>query len=207
MSFLGQRVGSVHVEFAAALGLTDVGPVGGAAAGTGEAVGLHEGLQQERSVAVASLPVVRQAAAAASQHRGSEIAHLHPGQDQEAGVVHDQLQAGFALGNAPADEAVAGSRLPGAGAKADDRQHAPLAGDQVAHLCSRQRRIAEVVVAVHVLAPRRINPRIWLTEYLNACAVAGGRVPADFERFLPWNRRAARVPRASPAQVVDSRAA
>ena len=102
--FPGQRVGTMHVEFAAALGLTDVGPVGGAVAGTGEAVGLHEGLQQERSVAVASLPVVRQAAAAASQHRGSEIAHLHPGQDQEAGVVHDQLQAGFALGNAPADD-------------------------------------------------------------------------------------------------------
>ena len=120
----------------------------------GEAVGLDEGLQQQRSVAVASLPVVGQAAAAAGQHRGSEIAHLHPGQDQEAGVVHDQLQAGFALGNAPADEAVAGSRLPGAGAKADDRQHAPLAGDQVAHLCARQGRIAEVVVAVHVLAPQ-----------------------------------------------------
>ena len=59
----------------------------------------------------------------------------------------------------------------------------------------------------HTLERWRINPRIWLTEYLNACAVAGGRVPADFERFLPWNRRAARVPRASPAQVVDSRAA
>ena len=152
--FPGQRVGTMHVEFAAALGLTDVGPVGGAVAGTGEAVGLHEGLQEQRSVAVASLPVVGQPAAAAGQHRGSEIAHLHPGQDQEAGVVHDQLQAGFALGNAPADEAVAGGRLPGAGAKADDRQHAPPAGDQVAHLCSRQRRIAEVVVAVHVLAPQ-----------------------------------------------------
>ena len=59
----------------------------------------------------------------------------------------------------------------------------------------------------HTLERWRINPRIWLTEYLNACAVAGGRVPADFQRFLPWNRRAARVPRASPAQVVDSRAA
>ena len=34
------------------------------------------------------------------------------------------------------------------------RQHATLAGDQVAHLCSRQRRIAEVVIAVHVLAPQ-----------------------------------------------------
>ena len=107
--FPGQRVGTMDVEFAATLGLSDVGPVGGAVAGTGEAVGLHEGLQQERSVAVASLPVVGQPAAAASQHRGSEIAHLHPGQDQEAGVVHDQLQAGFALGNAPADEAVAGA--------------------------------------------------------------------------------------------------
>ena len=164
--FSGQRVRSVHVEFAAALGLSDVGPVGRAVAGTGEAVGLHEGLQQQRPVAVASLPVVGQPAAAARQHRGSEIAHLHPGQDQEAGVVHHQLQARFALRNAPADEAVAGSRLPGAGAKADHRQHAPLAGDQVAHLCSRQRRIAEVVVTVHVLAPQLRFALIGQRSYL-----------------------------------------
>ena len=59
----------------------------------------------------------------------------------------------------------------------------------------------------HTLERWRINPRTWLTEYLRACADAGGRVPADFERFLPWNRREARSPRASPAQVVDSRAA
>ena len=57
----------------------------------------------------------------------------------------------------------------------------------------------------HTLERWRINPRTWLTEYLHACADAGGRVPADFERFLPWNRREARVPRASPAQVVDHR--
>ena len=59
----------------------------------------------------------------------------------------------------------------------------------------------------HTLERWRINPRTWLTEYLHACADAGGRVPADFERFLPWNRREARVPRASPAQVVERRAA
>ena len=59
-----------------------------------------------------------------------------------------------------------------------------------------------------VLALRRLpHPRTWLTEYLHACADAGGRVPEDFQRFLPWNRREARVPRASPAKVVDSRAA
>lgn len=32
----------------------------------------------------------------------------------------------------------------------------------------------------------RINPRTWLNAYLNACAHAGGRPPADIEPFLPW---------------------
>ncbi len=31
-----------------------------------------------------------------------------------------------------------------------------------------------------------LNPRLWLTAYLEACAAAGGR-GADVERFLPWN--------------------
>jgi hypothetical protein len=31
-----------------------------------------------------------------------------------------------------------------------------------------------------------INPRSWLTAYLTACAESGGTVPADVERFLPW---------------------
>jgi transposase len=32
-----------------------------------------------------------------------------------------------------------------------------------------------------------LNPRAWLTAYLTACAASGGAVPADRERFLPWN--------------------
>jgi transposase len=32
-----------------------------------------------------------------------------------------------------------------------------------------------------------LNPRLWLTAYLDACARVGGKVPADFESFLPWN--------------------
>jgi transposase len=31
-----------------------------------------------------------------------------------------------------------------------------------------------------------INPRVWLTEYLQACAPAGGQAPAEVEDFLPW---------------------
>jgi transposase len=37
-----------------------------------------------------------------------------------------------------------------------------------------------------------INPRVWLTEYLQTCARAGGRAPTEEERggFLPWRMSA-----------------
>ena len=33
----------------------------------------------------------------------------------------------------------------------------------------------------------RINPRLWLSWYLQSCAEAGGQAPQDIEPFLPWN--------------------
>jgi transposase len=33
----------------------------------------------------------------------------------------------------------------------------------------------------------KINRRKWLTAYLQACAEAGGQVPKDVDRWLPWN--------------------
>ena len=32
-----------------------------------------------------------------------------------------------------------------------------------------------------------INPRLWLTWYLEACADAGGKAPPHIESYLPWN--------------------
>lgn len=32
----------------------------------------------------------------------------------------------------------------------------------------------------------QINPRLWLTWYLQSCAEAGGQIPNDIEPFLPW---------------------
>jgi hypothetical protein len=32
-----------------------------------------------------------------------------------------------------------------------------------------------------------INPRLWLTAYLQACATAGGKAPPDLDSYLPWN--------------------
>jgi transposase len=33
----------------------------------------------------------------------------------------------------------------------------------------------------------KINPRLWLTWYLESCAAADGNGPADIQPFLPWN--------------------
>ncbi len=38
----------------------------------------------------------------------------------------------------------------------------------------------------------QINPRRWLTEYLEACAEAGNQPPQDLTRFLPWSMDEAR---------------
>jgi transposase len=37
------------------------------------------------------------------------------------------------------------------------------------------------------LALWTLNPRKWLTWYFEHCAAAGGKVPGDIQRFLPWN--------------------
>jgi len=38
-----------------------------------------------------------------------------------------------------------------------------------------------------------INPRTWLSAYLHACAHAGGCMPVDLDRFLPWRMDEARL--------------
>ena len=37
-----------------------------------------------------------------------------------------------------------------------------------------------------------LNPRRWLTWYLESCAAAGGKPPTEIESFLPWNLPAQR---------------
>src|SRR4051794_10495145 len=40
---------------------------------------------------------------------------------------------------------------------------------------------------VATLKKNRLNPRKWLTAYLQACAAAGAKAPEDVEKWLPWN--------------------
>ena len=40
---------------------------------------------------------------------------------------------------------------------------------------------------VATLKKHRLNPRKWLTAYLQACAEAGAKAPEDVDKWLPWN--------------------
>jgi transposase len=40
---------------------------------------------------------------------------------------------------------------------------------------------------VATLKKHQLNPRKWLTAYLQACAAAGGKAPEDVDKWLPWN--------------------
>jgi transposase len=55
------------------------------------------------------------------------------------------------------------------------------------------------------LAYWKINPRWWLTWYMESCAASDGKAPKDIQPFLPWNlsieRRATLVERSSTADT------
>jgi len=54
----------------------------------------------------------------------------------------------------------------------------------------------------------KINPRLWLSWYLESCAAAGGKAPSDIDPFLPWNlsdeRRAGLSGHTPPPELADS---
>jgi transposase len=61
---------------------------------------------------------------------------------------------------------------------------------------------------VATLKKHRLEPRKWLTAYLQACAEAGGKAPADVAPWLPWNLSAQQKqemaqPEEEPAEASD----
>lgn len=53
----------------------------------------------------------------------------------------------------------------------------------------------------------QINPRTWLTDYLNSCAAAGNRSPEQLKPYLPWDmdeQRLARMRQAASCEVDTS---
>ena len=116
--------------------------------GAGKMLLLDEGLQQHAAVAIAVMQIKReQACSHAQQLRGEVLGH-DPGEDEEAGVVHDQVQPTLALSAVPANERVAGCGFPRCCAETRQGGDAALGTGEAAKLGPGQWLVAEVVVAV-----------------------------------------------------------
>ena len=105
-AFDGLSVAMERVEFAATLRIAEVSPVGGLVAGAGEARLLDEGFEQNRSIGVAGLPVIGQTPADQGEDARGEVFAADSRQDEEAGVVDDEVQVALSLLGRPTDELV-----------------------------------------------------------------------------------------------------
>jgi len=83
-------------------------PVGSPVAGAGKARLLDEGFEQDRPISVAGLPVIGQSAAHQGEDARGEVLALDPRQDEEACIVHDEVQVALSLIFRPTDELIRG---------------------------------------------------------------------------------------------------
>jgi len=153
-AFNGKCAGMPGIEFAATACIAKVLPVGSAIARSAEAGLFDKGFKEHRAIAVASMPVVGQAAGNQAEEFGGQVPGAHPREDEETGVIYDEVETGLALGRRPADELVAWRGFPGGGPEAQQREQAFFRPGEVPLLRAGQRPVAQIVVPVDVLIPQ-----------------------------------------------------
>jgi len=140
-------------------------------------------LEDAAAFAAAEAPL-RQAVAALGEQGEAELAQpqLHPARRkvlESLGVHWTGLTVFVEHAEVPMDNNTAerSQRGPVVGRKNYYGSGAVWAGRLAAMLFS----------LLQTLCLWELNPRSWLTAYLTACAEAGGKVPENVGRFLPWN--------------------
>lgn len=77
------------------------------------------------------LPVVGELTSGHSQNTGREVLAADPGQDEEAGVVHQEVKSSLPLFGRPADEEVARLGLPSGSPETEQGDDAIIGTDEV----------------------------------------------------------------------------
>jgi hypothetical protein len=127
------------------LGAANTLPVGSAIGGPGKTALLDKAFDQHRTVAVALAEIRAQTTEAQGQDLRSKMGAVNPGEDEEAAVVEDLMQTGFALGMIPANESIPVADLPCGGTEAKGSQPTSVPSDEIADLGTGHRRKAQVV--------------------------------------------------------------
>ena len=129
----------------------------GLVAGALEAGGVHEALDEEDGVSMALGPVVAEAVEGEGEDAGGEVGELVAvGEDEEAGVVDDHVEAAGALARGPADPLVAGLDVEGGAGEEEEGDGLVVKEGDVAEGGAGDVGLVEVMVlleaAIEVLA-------------------------------------------------------
>lgn len=81
-------------------------PVGDAIAGSAKVIGVHQRFQQEGTIPISGLPVMRHLPGAQPQNLARQPFDSNPRQNQEPSVVDDPLQGALPLVVAPSNPSV-----------------------------------------------------------------------------------------------------
>ena len=137
-----------------AAGLPQPAPVGGAVAGAGKALRVHERLRQQDRKAMLGQHVVREPSQAQAQHPRGQVGPALPRrQNHKARVLQDQMQAPPPLLRTPPDPAVAGCQLERGGLPAHQGQPALPLRRHMPHGLAEQALKRQVVVGRHQAIP------------------------------------------------------
>ena len=135
---------------AKAAGPSDLDPVRGSVDGAVETRRVDEGLDEQQRMAEAHRPITHETARAQRQHSRAEVARS-AGQEQEPGVVGEQMQPVKLHTVVPANPAVARRALQRRCREHHQRQPLAAMMSDIAHRLAHPRQRTEVVVRVHQL--------------------------------------------------------
>src|ERR1039457_5068339 len=151
----GLSVAMQGIDLATALRIAQASPVGSLVAGARKARLYEEGFEQDRPIGVAGVPGIGQSLNGQGEDARGQVFAVDPRQDQEAGVVDDEVQVALSLICRPTDELIPGFDLPGARAEAQGGDDVAGGAHEVAQLRPGHELMSEVMVALDIRVPQQ----------------------------------------------------
>lgn len=133
------------------LRLSHTNPIGGLVTRAFEPISFHKGLDQMDRMAVFFLPIRRKTSKNGGQDMAGQMRDLHPGENQKAGVVRDEVQVLPSHVVLPTNEAISGLGLPGGGPEKEAGEIASLLiTDKIRKVLSNRPVKAQIVMGGQV---------------------------------------------------------
>ena len=125
----------VSIELSPSLRCADTVPIRGLIARPGEALGIDEGLKENGFIAIPYPPVGYDSFRRQGKDAGGEVPYLH--EDEEPGVIDDEVEVFLSRCRVPADIVVPGGALPCGCGKTQQGKDLAVRFDHVPELRTR----------------------------------------------------------------------